>query len=622
MMRKNLLEFMITTYDSTRKRFIIRPNTDGLSVLNEDVYDIFGLRNKGDDVSSMIATVQLDAKKIVPNRFLDKRTGLILIDELIKDIVDTQSYDDDFVRRAVLVLMGTVLAPQSTKFVPYRYYKMVEDVNAIKSYNWNNFTLEVCMDAIKKSVEDLEKFKWPIENLALLQYIYWEKVEPIGVDTFDPLSREYPLMVNWPETEGKKRDDYDNMHGRGTSNLENCVSEEYRRAKIAREGTVPDEETKKPKRKGGGRSRKPSTSGVSSNTTNSMDRVMTYIKLLHKEMVMEKLNTEGVLYKPNKRDTNDEFDNVDEEVGMENGKYKSSKYWPDIDSPTDVELVTYFTDFNDSYVPVDDTGAPATTPGKGDATDPFIIEDNGKSPCSSSTVRTKDFSYMSRTPQNAYISGESMGGLSPTKSEDMSESFPAKSNIGNGEGSEDNEGKRKRNPSKYCLSPYDLLITRNKRVKKNLFASSPHSILASSLNMTPDHIEAARVFVETLASTKKHAHRTVVDMPPSDGDICMPAMLHDVLTFKWLNGAAYFPMHVNDNHWITIVMHTVKEEFQVLDSNSKGAISKRIRNMIATLRAEISKDIMETNSTLESKKIPDVSSWPINEYKMPRQHDG
>ena len=67
--------------------------------------------------------------------------------------------------------------------------------------------------------------------------------------------------------------------------IENCISEEYRRAKVAREGTVPDEETKKPKRKGGGRSRKPSTSGVSSNTTNSMDRVMTYIKLLHKEVL-------------------------------------------------------------------------------------------------------------------------------------------------------------------------------------------------------------------------------------------------------------------------------------------------------------------------------------------------
>ncbi|XBI68879.1 hypothetical protein VPH35_048025 [Triticum aestivum] len=493
-----------------------------------------------------------------------------------------------------------------------------------------------------------------------MQYIYWEKVEPIGVDTFDPLSREYPLMLNWPETEGKKRDDCDNMHGRGTGNIENCVSEEYRRAKVAREGTVPEEETRKPKRKGGGRSRKPSTSVVSSNTTCSMDRVMTYIKLLHKEvlnipercaqMVMERLNTEGVLYKPNKRDNNDEFNNVGEGVGMENGPYNSSKYWPDIDSPTDVKVGTSFTGINDTSMPVDDTGAPATTPGKGEATDPFIIDDNGNSPSSASTVHTKDFPSMSRTPQNADISGESMDALSPTKSEDTFESFPAESNIGNGEGSQENE--------------------------------------ASSLNMTPDHIEAARVFIETLASTKKHAHRTVDDMPPPDGDICPPAMLHDVLAFKWLHGAiinayckhlqhhdfsdrymlttwfpkfmlsrargktksvndldsehvtkktkviarvmdeyfrrdkAYFPMHVNDNHWITIVMHTVKEEFQVLDSNSKGAISQRIGNMIATLRAEISKDIMEANSTLESKKFPDVSSWPIDEYKMPRQKDG
>ena len=184
-------------------------------------------------------------------------------------------------------------------------------------------------------------------------------------------------------------------------------------------------------------------------------------------MVMERLNTEGVLYKPNKRDNNDEFDNVGEGVGMENGQYKSSKYWPDIDSPTDVKVRTSFTGINDTSVPVDDTGAPATTPGKGEATDPFIIDDNGNSPSSASTVRTKDFPSMSRTPQNADISGESMGGLSPTKSEDMSESFPAKSNIGNGEGSQDNEGKRKRNPSKYCQSPYDLLITRKKRVKKS-----------------------------------------------------------------------------------------------------------------------------------------------------------
>ena len=151
-----------------------------------------------------------------------------------------------------------------------------------------------------------------------------------------------------------------------------------------------------------------------------------------------------MLYKPNKRDNNDEFDSVGEGVGMENGLNKSSKYWPNIDSPTDVKIGTSFTGINDTSVPVDDTGAPATTPGKGEATDPFIIDDNGNSPSSASTVRTKDFPSMSRTPQNADISGESMDALSPTKSEDTFESYPTESNIGNDEGSQENDGKRKR----------------------------------------------------------------------------------------------------------------------------------------------------------------------------------
>ena len=76
--------------------------------------------------------------------------------------------------------------------------------------------------------------------------------------------------------------------------------------------------------------------------------------------------------------------------------------------------------------------------------------------------------------------------------------------------------------------------------------------------MTPDHIEAARVFVETLASSKKHAHRTVVDVPPPDGDICTPAMLHDVLTFKWLNGAVSMSLVLTK---LLFVLHKLIEFF-------------------------------------------------------------
>ena len=48
-----------------------------------------------------------------------------------------------------------------------------------------------------------------------MQYMYWEKVQPTAIETFDPLSSEYPLMVNWPEVEAAKRDECDIVYGRG-----------------------------------------------------------------------------------------------------------------------------------------------------------------------------------------------------------------------------------------------------------------------------------------------------------------------------------------------------------------------------------------------------------------------
>ena len=57
----------------------------------------------------------LKAKVKVPSRFLDFNTGEMMIDELIENIVASGTYDDDFLRRIVLVLLGTVLAPLSTK---------------------------------------------------------------------------------------------------------------------------------------------------------------------------------------------------------------------------------------------------------------------------------------------------------------------------------------------------------------------------------------------------------------------------------------------------------------------------------------------------------------------------
>lgn len=130
---------------------------------------IFGLQNDGVDVISTLVIVENDVKKLVPSHFMNKKSGQIVIDDLIKNIIESGTYDDDFVRKAVLVLIGTVIAPYSTKFVPLRYYKLMEDVEVIKSYNWNNFTLRVCMDGIKATNKNVQRFEWPKGNLALIQ---------------------------------------------------------------------------------------------------------------------------------------------------------------------------------------------------------------------------------------------------------------------------------------------------------------------------------------------------------------------------------------------------------------------------------------------------------------------
>ncbi|XBI30937.1 hypothetical protein VPH35_054577 [Triticum aestivum] len=57
--------------------------------------------------------------------------------------------------------------------------------------------------------------EWPRRNLALLQYLYWEKVEPSTGPQYDPLALLSPLMRNWKEEAAEKRDKYAFEYSRG-----------------------------------------------------------------------------------------------------------------------------------------------------------------------------------------------------------------------------------------------------------------------------------------------------------------------------------------------------------------------------------------------------------------------
>ena len=105
----------------------------------------------------------------MPPQFLSKTTGNIVIDDLIVDITKNKSADDDFLRRVVLVLLGTVLAPMSSKTVPKQYYALVDDVKRISKINWNVFTLRVLLDCLHNVRKGKHLRQWPRGNLALLQ---------------------------------------------------------------------------------------------------------------------------------------------------------------------------------------------------------------------------------------------------------------------------------------------------------------------------------------------------------------------------------------------------------------------------------------------------------------------
>ncbi|KAE8786527.1 hypothetical protein D1007_39635 [Hordeum vulgare] len=83
----------------------------------------------------------------------------------------------------------------------------------------------------------------------------------------------------------------------------------------------------------------------------------------------------------------------------------------------------------------------------------------------------------------------------------------------------------------------------------------------------------------------------------------------------------YMALNKDNIHWVTVVMHKEKEEFQVLDSLMGKELDSTTRKLVEDLRRGIGADIAEANTT-GSVQYPDVSTWPIKTYDMPQQEEG
>ena len=170
-LRKSVLTLMVKAFDPNADKFIIRKNHPGITIRGVDVEEIFGLKDKPDGlvVEDIIFEEGDYAMHEIPSKFLNRSTGNLKIDDLIADAIKYGVADDDFLRRAVLVLLGTVIAPQSLITIPKRYYAVVKEVRRMKKMNFNGYTRTFLFENLKKLESGYEMRQWPYGNLALLQ---------------------------------------------------------------------------------------------------------------------------------------------------------------------------------------------------------------------------------------------------------------------------------------------------------------------------------------------------------------------------------------------------------------------------------------------------------------------
>ncbi|XP_071678267.1 uncharacterized protein [Lolium perenne] len=694
---------MFKAFDAESETFNLQKDQPSITIKGVDVEEIFGLKDKaadGLDIDTILYEDGEYAENDIPSRFLNKSTGSLSIDGLISDAIKSGLADDDFLRRAVLVALGTVLAPQSSSTVPLEYWTIVKYVSRLKKMNFNGFTRSYLINNIKKLRSEHEMVQWPRGNLALLQYIYYEKVHPTG----SQLTSSKPLMRNWTEEEASKRDNIEYQHGRGTGLIDDDISANHRREVIHTPDVPPRSKRKQSKRaKASGSSMKTPGSGDDSRMEVMVEQIL--IKLtnhidtsISKHMdkfadvsaqkVLKMLNAKGVAYRAGKADM---FDDEDQEVEdkkegaastpshgglppkdfMDNDDIKSdgtASFLNSVKDQHDDELE----DASKKSEPMDDlnfvtptdkktanAGYTTPAPKHGDTPEvPIIIDDKAtpESSCSAPIDLTlpdalEEFDSLNTICRKAIESG---------KKEEKKDDVCGKKE----EKKEDVSGKRKRKAPRKLSSP-SIVMTENcpkwfpRAVRKGPDALFNNEYATDGSNpLTPEIIDAAAEYIRIICKSTKKNQRSKTVYENEDGAVARAEFLKPILDRGWLCGTVIecylaelrlklkdrticpawrkcqvatkdaswnilaltrlISANISKCHWVTVVMHSDKKEFQVLDSLWRLEQSK---DFVEKLREEILKDVEFANNEISTKKYPDVSKWEIKRYPIPMQSD-
>ncbi|KAE8821886.1 hypothetical protein D1007_00079 [Hordeum vulgare] len=423
-----------------------------------------------------------------------------MIDDLINKIVKNDNTDDDFVRMTFLVLFGTVIAPVSHEYISKEYYALVKDKRMISKFNWNDFTLKFFLSEIGKVLEDDRVREWPHGNLALLQYAYWEKVQPIIGPKYDPLSLMSPLMRNWTEPVAEKRDKYDYDYGRGVGMGD--WSDPIEVPDVSHEKAVTSLDTNE-------------ISSHESGHYNGVDEQVEKGIGKRKRTASRAIKSPFVVVKPIKRaklsaKANGKKSSADVDV------IKSSVMFVRACERSKKHKATQI--FNDGV------------------TDALTVE------------------RACQILKRQWISGDVMNAYSFFLLEEAKD-------------------------ERYIIPTWRVTWLLEYRKDKNVNGNE----------------------YQKVSNSNEPVNR------------CMNEYFKAPKTYMDLNK--------DDTHWVTVVMHKEKEEFQVLDSLMGKELDSTTRKLVEDLRREIGADIAEANST-GSVQYPDVSRWPIKTYDMPQQEDG
>ncbi|KAI4973708.1 hypothetical protein ZWY2020_041489 [Hordeum vulgare] len=562
--------------------------------------------------------------KRIPTNFVDTKKGKIMIDDLINKIVKNDNTDDDFVRMTFLVLLGTVIASVSHEYIPKEYYALVKVKRMISKFNWNDFTLKFFLSEIRKVLKDGRVREWPHGNLALLQYAYWEKVQRIIGPKYDPLSLMSPLMRNWTEPVAEKRDKYDYDYGLDVGMIDDNITYEYRVKKIAQEQAEKNKKSSTKKSTLSGKKKESNT--LEASTSNVMDRIWHELKEIRKEMrrlpelcarlttqhyFTIKMNKTGVFYRTsNMEEEENQYGDINESTNDGAFGHKEFVYQFDKDNyrtPSQGKINKQKDD-DEGNVPYYCTPEYLNS-FKGDWSDPIEVPEVSHEKAVTSLDTNKISSH-----ESGHYNGVD-------------------------EQVEKGIGKRKRTASRAIKSPF-VVVKPIKRAKL-----SAKAIDGKKSSVDVDVIKSSVMFVRACERSKKHKATQIFNDGVTDALTTERAC--QILNCQWISGdvmnayssflleeakyeryiiptwrvtwlleyrkdknvngneyqkvsnsnepvnrcmseyfkdaKTYMALNKVNTHWVTVVMHKEKEEFQVLDSLMGKELDSTTRKLVEDL---------------------------------------